>query len=83
MPVFILFRHLFAPAYTETQYTPSGNPRTTTLKSEVSSGQYLSSRCPIPDPPLGSEEMLSGDSPSPEEIVSLTETQGVSRRHEI
>ncbi|XP_060152530.1 disintegrin and metalloproteinase domain-containing protein 19 isoform X3 [Globicephala melas] len=26
--------HLFAPAYTETQYTPSGNPRTTTLKSE-------------------------------------------------
>ncbi|XP_047633385.1 disintegrin and metalloproteinase domain-containing protein 19 isoform X4 [Phacochoerus africanus] len=26
--------HLFAPAYTETHYTPSGNPRTTTLKSE-------------------------------------------------
>eukprot|EP00069_Balaena_mysticetus_P000684 bmy_14762T0 len=34
MPVFILFRHLFAPAYTETHYTPSGNPRTTTLKSK-------------------------------------------------
>ncbi|XP_058400825.1 disintegrin and metalloproteinase domain-containing protein 19 [Diceros bicornis minor] len=26
--------HLFAPAYTETHYTPSGNPQTTTLKSE-------------------------------------------------
>ncbi|KAF6080381.1 ADAM metallopeptidase domain 19 [Phyllostomus discolor] len=26
--------HLFAPAYTETQYTPSGTPQTTTLKSE-------------------------------------------------
>uniref|UniRef100_A0A8D0VPT9 ADAM metallopeptidase domain 19 n=2 Tax=Sus scrofa TaxID=9823 RepID=A0A8D0VPT9_PIG len=26
--------HLFAPDYTETHYTPSGNPRTTTLKSE-------------------------------------------------
>lgn len=25
---------LFAPAYTETHYTPSGNPQTTTLKSE-------------------------------------------------
>ncbi|XP_012585574.1 PREDICTED: disintegrin and metalloproteinase domain-containing protein 19 isoform X1 [Condylura cristata] len=26
--------HLFAPAYTETHYTPSGVPQTTTLKSE-------------------------------------------------
>ncbi|XP_016065026.1 PREDICTED: disintegrin and metalloproteinase domain-containing protein 19 [Miniopterus natalensis] len=26
--------HLFAPTYTETHYTPSGNPQTTTLKSE-------------------------------------------------
>uniref|UniRef100_A0A5F9C1R1 ADAM metallopeptidase domain 19 n=1 Tax=Oryctolagus cuniculus TaxID=9986 RepID=A0A5F9C1R1_RABIT len=26
--------HLFAPAYTETHYTPSGDPQTTTLKSE-------------------------------------------------
>nr|KAF6445784.1 ADAM metallopeptidase domain 19 [Rousettus aegyptiacus] len=26
--------HLFAPAYTETHYTPSGSPQTTTLKSE-------------------------------------------------
>ncbi|KAM5298294.1 disintegrin and metalloproteinase domain-containing protein 19 [Ctenodactylus gundi] len=26
--------HLFAPAYTETHYTPNGNPQTTTLKSE-------------------------------------------------
>ncbi|KAF5913244.1 hypothetical protein HPG69_016860 [Diceros bicornis minor] len=34
MSVFILCRHLFAPAYTETHYTPSGNPQTTTLKSE-------------------------------------------------
>lgn len=38
-PVFILCRYLFAPAYTETHYTPSGSPQTTRLKSEVSSGQ--------------------------------------------
>lgn len=33
---------LFAPSYTETHYTSSGNPQTTTLKLEVSSGQQMS-----------------------------------------
>ena len=44
MSVLILHRHLFAPAYTETQYTPDGNPQTTTLKSEVSSGQQTATK---------------------------------------
>lgn len=36
MSTLISSRHLFAPAYTETCYTASGNPQTTPLKSEVS-----------------------------------------------
>lgn len=36
MSALIFSRHLFAPAYTETCYTASGDPQTSTLKSEVS-----------------------------------------------
>lgn len=53
MSMFILCRYLFAPAYTETHYTPSGNAQTTMLKSEVSSGQQGSVKqlaCPGPTP---------------------------------
>lgn len=71
MSFFILFRHLFAPAYTETRYTPSGDAQTTTLKSEVSSDQHISPRqlpCPNPTPRKPGEQ-LSEDNASAEGTV--------------
>lgn len=72
MSVLILCRYLFAPGYTETHYTPSGNPQTTTLKSEVSSGLQAAARqlplCLTP----GGEEMVghSRGGASPKAMVS-------------
>lgn len=80
MSFLILHRYLFAPTYTETHYTPSGNPRTTTLKSEVSSGQQIATKqLPSLVPPLGSEETtagLDGDVPPLKRLFPLIEDQG-------
>lgn len=83
MSILTLHRHLFAPAYTETQYTPSGSPQTTTLKSEVSSGQQTATKwLPSATPPLGSREM--GDpvemASPPKGLFLLLKTKGDSRR---
>lgn len=72
MSFFILFRHLFAPAYTETRYTPSGDTlKPLPWKSEVSSDQHISPRqLPVTTPPLGSQgEQLSEDNASAEGTV--------------
>lgn len=71
MSFFILFRHLFAPAYTETHYTPSGDAQTTTLKSQVSSDQHISpGQLPCPNPtPRKPGEKLSEDNASSEGTV--------------
>lgn len=80
MSFLILHRYLFAPTYTETHYTPSGNPRTSTLKSEVSSCQQIATKQLLSlVPPLGSEETTAGrygDVPPPKPLFLLTEDQG-------
>lgn len=70
--VLTLCRHLFAPGCTETHYTPSGHPQTTTLRSEVSSGQQTATKQLPLCPTLGSEATVghSGGAASSKAMVS-------------
>lgn len=81
MSVSILCRHLFAPAYTETHYTPSGNPQTTTLKSEVSSGQQRSTGGLSWPHPWGVRRRIVETAPLPRrDCLPWPKTKGASRR---
>lgn len=85
MFVLILCRQLFAPAYTETRYTPSGNPQTTMLKSEVSLlNKYLSSRCPTWSHPWEVRwRYMMEMGPHWRDCFSWPETKGASRRNQM